>query len=62
MFILFVLLVLGMLALAWLVYEPISGAIGSTFIAKIMALLVAFKIISAIAGWILGPVVKHVKF
>jgi hypothetical protein len=60
-FILFVLLILGMLAITWLVYEPISGVVGSTFIAKVMAVVVAFKIISAVAGWILGPVVKHVK-
>jgi hypothetical protein len=58
---LFVLLTLGMLTIAWLVYEPISGAIGATFMAKIMAFFVAFKIISAIAGWILGPFVKHVQ-
>ena len=57
---LFVLLVLGMIAIAWFVYEPISGMVGSTFIAKIMAVVVAFKVISAVAGWIMGPAVVHV--
>ena len=60
MLILFVLLILGMIAVAWLVYEPITGIVGSYFIAKIMALVVAFKLISSIAGWLIGPFVKHV--
>ena len=60
MLILFVLLVLGMLAISWLVYEPITGIIGSTFIAKIMALVVAFKLISAAAGWLMGPSVVRI--
>ena len=55
MLILFILLILGMIAIAWLVYEPISGIVGTTFIAKIMALVVAFKAISAVAGWLMGP-------
>jgi hypothetical protein len=60
MLILFVLLVLGMLAISWLVYEPISGIVGSAFIAKIMAFVVAFKLISAVAGWIMGPAVVRI--
>ena len=60
MIILFGLLVLGMIAIAWLVYEPISGMVGSTFIAKIMALVVAFKLISAFAGWLIGPAVVRI--
>jgi hypothetical protein len=60
MLILFVLLILGMIAIAWLVYEPITGIVGSSFIAKIMALVVAFKLISSLAGWLMGPFVKHV--
>ena len=55
MLILLGLLILGMIAIVWLVYEPISGVVGSTFIAKIMALVVAFKAISAVAGWLMGP-------
>jgi hypothetical protein len=60
MLILFALLVLGMLAISWLVYEPISGIVGSAFIAKIMAFVVAFKLISAVAGWIMGPSVVRI--
>ncbi len=60
MLILFVLLILGMFAIAWFVYEPITGVVGSSFIAKIMALIVAFKLISAFAGWLMGPLVRHV--
>lgn len=61
MLILLLLLVLGMLAIAWVVYEPISGIVGSAFIAKIMAVVVAFKVISAIAGWIIGPAVSRIS-
>lgn len=60
MMILFILLTLGIIAIAWLVYEPISGIVGSTFIAKIMALVVAFKVISAVAGWLMGPAVVRI--
>lgn len=61
MLILFVLLILGMIAVAWLVCEPITGIVGSSFIAKIMAVVVAFTLISSIAGWLIGPFVKHLN-
>ena len=59
MLIRFVLLILGMIAVAWLVYEPITGIVGSSFIAKIMAVVVAFKLISYLTGWLIGPFVKQ---
>ena len=35
---------LAFLAVVWIVYEPISGIIGGTFIAKIIAVIVAYKL------------------
>ncbi len=60
MLVLFLLLLLGLIAIAWVVYEPMSGIVGSAFIAKIMALVVAFKVISALAGWLVGPALVRI--
>lgn len=57
---LFILIVLGFLALIWLVAEPISGVLGSTLIAKVIALVVAFKLVSYVLGWLMGPATRIV--
>lgn len=46
---------LGFIALIWFIAEPISGIMGSTLIAKIIAIIIAFKIVTACLEWMMGP-------
>ncbi len=59
--IIFILLLLGFLTLVWLIYEPISGIMGATFIAKITAIYLAFKLLSYVVGSVIGPAVSTIK-
>lgn len=47
-----IILLLALLAVFWIVLEPITGILGSTFIAKIVAVIAAFKILC----WMLASV------
>jgi hypothetical protein len=54
MFTILLLAGLGFVALIWLVSEPITGLIGSTLIGKVMALIVAFKLVTGVLCWLVG--------
>ena len=56
MFILLILL-LVFIAIVWVVSEPISGILGSCLIAKVIAVIIAFKALSWILGGLMGPAV-----
>ncbi len=53
-------LFLVFIAIVWLVSEPISGVVGSAFIGKIIAVIIAFKAIYWIADALMGPAVCSV--
>jgi hypothetical protein len=55
-----IILLLALVALAWLIYEPISGIMGATFIGKVVAVIAAFKILGWAIGAILGPAVRSI--
>lgn len=57
--VIFLLLLIGV---ALMVYEPISGIMGATFLAKIAAVIAAFKILSWAFGALLGPAVRTIAF
>ena len=52
---LIILALLGFMALVWLVSEPISGVLGSGCLAKVMAIIIAIKLIGMCIGWLMGP-------
>lgn len=61
MFTFLLLAALGFLALIWLIAEPISGFFGSTILAKVMAIIVAFKLVSYAIGWLMGPATQVIR-
>lgn len=52
--------IFGFVSLIWLLAEPISGLFGSTLLAKVFAIILVWKAVSAAVGWLLGAGVSKI--
>ncbi len=60
MYLIIIFAMFGIVSLVWLLAEPISGVFGSTILAKLFAVILVWKAVSATVCWLVGSGIKKI--